>query len=177
MTDATDPLYPSGNESEPVISWINRSIRHARFRLQRERPEMAKDPFYVLVYALNVVIKTREKHAPPGVQGLPYPNCGNMNLVYADHYLQMRCDAFNLGPKSAGFLQKRGKVYDDIKPGMLKHRVTRWMLKTGVCDPSPVTDEEKYWAQRGLKDGLADYARYPSNSIFPMRHPLLFSPL
>lgn len=175
MSTDTDSLYPSPNESDPVIRWINQAIRQARQKLAEKYPEKAKDPYYILVFALNVIIKTREvPGATNGIQGLPYPNCGNMDLVYADHYLQMRCDAFNLGPKGAGLLDKRARVYDKVKTPMLKHDATRWLMKTGVCDPSAVTDTEKYWARRGLEDGLKDYRRYPENSILGVRHPLDF---
>lgn len=174
---AGDPLYVSGSDSDPVVKWINRAIQEARSKLPQIDPEKAKDPFYVLSFALNVIIKTRELGVSvPGVKGLLHPNCNDMSLAYADHYLQMRADAFNLGPKSRGFLQQRGEVYDGLKSKALKHGATRWVFETGVCAPSPVTDQEKYWAQRGLEDGLKDYNKHPHSTAYP-RHPLSFNPI
>jgi hypothetical protein len=167
MADLPAPICPSENDADPVVRWINRAIDRAQADLAARKDSRAKDPFYILAYALQVIIKTRElPGGANGVQSISTPNCGDVNLAYADHYLQMRTEAFNLGPRARHFMEDRVLAYEKEKASKMATRQTGSM-KTGICAPSPVTNQSLYWAMKGIEDGLADYKAYPRS------HPIL----
>lgn len=169
VSATVDPLFPAGNVSDPVIRWIDKAITIARDLVRKKAPEDANDPYYILAAALTIIANTRE-HAV----GKNHPYCSDMSLAYADHYLQMRVEAFNMGPKHRGFLEKRDRYYDHEKQVAKKHRALEWIMETGPCRMSPVTPEEKHWAKRGLEDGLKDYKNYPPEPGTTIRHKLDF---
>lgn len=168
MAAPGDPLFPDGNESNPVIRWVDKAIRVSRALLRKKHPKYADDPYYIMALAVTVLANTRE-HAV----GKKHPYCTDMSLAYADHYMQMRVEAFNLGPKARGLVENTDLTYDGLKLEAMQHHKLRKM-KTGVCAPSPLTLEEMLWAKRGLEDGLKDYKKYPPDSIIPFRHPINF---
>lgn len=152
MSDLPAPICPSDNDADPVIRYINRAIAKAKKDLVAKKFAHATDLFYILSYALQVIIKTRE--LPGGA------HCGDISLAYADHYLQMRIEAFNLGPRARHLM-------DDMVAGYEYEKARKFRagqadsMRTGVCAPSPPTNQSVYWALRGIEDGLADYKSHP----------------
>jgi hypothetical protein len=167
MSDLPAPICPSENDADPVIRYINRAIEQAQSDLKAKTDPRATNPFYILAYALQIIIKTRElPGGASGVQSMLVPNCNDMNLAYADHYLQMRTEAFNFGPKFKSLMEHKVVGYEQEKAEK-SGRGGEASMKTGVCMPSPVTNQSLYWAMKGIEDGLADYKLYPrSNPVF-----------
>ncbi|MBI5018214.1 MAG: hypothetical protein HZB55_22340 [Deltaproteobacteria bacterium] len=164
MSDLPIPICPSENDADPVVRWINRAIAKAQTDLAAKKDPRAKDPFYILAYALQIIIKTRElPGGANGVQSLPKPNCNDINLAYADHYLQMRTEAFNLGPRARHFMEDRVLEYEKEKVSKAASGQTASM-KTGICAPSPATNQSLYWALKGIEDGLTDYKAHPRSA-------------
>ncbi len=164
MSDLPAPICPSQNDADPVIRYINRAIDKAQSDLTARKDPRAKDQFYILAYALQVIIKTRElPGGAVGVQSISTPNCDDINLAYADHYLQMRTEAFNLGPRARYVMEREVIKYEQEKVDKAGRGESRSM-KTGVCLPSPATNQSMYWAMKGIEDGLNDYKRFPRSS-------------
>jgi hypothetical protein len=164
MSDLPAPICPSENDADPVIRYINRAIDKARSDLTARKDPRATDQFYILAYALQVIIKTRElPGGAVGVQSISTPNCDDINLAYADHYLQMRTEAFNLGPRARSVMESKVVKYEHEKVDKAARGDSRSM-KTGICLPSPATNQSLYWAAKGIEDGLNDYKRYPRSS-------------
>jgi hypothetical protein len=153
LPDAIAVRCPSLAEAKPVIDWVNRAIERAQIALEEMKDKDADDSYRILVYALDTIIATRERKGSDEDETgvcLSLPNCNNIDLAYADHYLQNRAEAFNLGPKGRAWLQSKAKVYNWAKSIGLSY-------STGVCPPSPVADFTEYWEMKGIEDGLKDY--------------------
>jgi hypothetical protein len=168
MVDALAPQCPSGLEASPVIDYVNRAIDQAKTTLLTKKAGDPKDPFDVLAMALNIIIKTREKQTPASSDAgvtLQTPNCKDMDLAYADHYLQMRTEAFNLGPTQRGLMERKVIQYEKEKIDAIADGNAHERLRTGVCQPSPPTNMSLYWGLKGIEDGLEDWKVFPRTGI------------
>src|SRR5580698_1781048 len=156
MGDTLAPKCPSGLEASPVIDYVNAAIDQAKTTLVAKKVGDPKDPFDVLAAALSIIIKTREKQTHVGADAgvtLQTPNCKNMDLAYADHYLQMRTEAFNLGPTQRGLMERKVIQYEKEKIDAFSDGSADQKLRSGVCPPSPPTNMSLYWAFKGIEDG------------------------
>jgi hypothetical protein len=88
--------------------------------------------------ALEIVMDWRELH------------CHDMDLVAADHYLNMRVTAGVGGPAIQPTLEAAIVGYDAAKLVGLK-------AKTGTCPVSPADPGVRLWARAGVQDGLVDF--------------------
>lgn len=139
---------PVGREQQVVWDLIQQALSSAPGQIRRIGGFDENDWFYVLVCALNIIIATRDRETaahPDAGLGSGY----QQNLAYADHYLQMRADAFNLGPDEKENLEAAVMNYDLLK-------VRGLAFRTGVGPVTPATDVSVYWGMQGIEDGFAD---------------------
>ena len=152
---------PSTAEFKEVMDYVEFVINVCDQNMAKVAPEYAGNWYYILVGALNVTIALREGKL---TKGPVYARYGlarrSVNLAYADHYLQMRGDAFNLGPAGKMELQQAVFNYDVAK-------VMRIVPQTGSEPVSPATQLSVFWGLRGIEDGLKDDQSYPRASGSP----------
>jgi hypothetical protein len=178
-SDLPTPRIPNGSEAAPVLDFIARAIAKAPAGLKNVNSKafffkVDEDDWYnVLAYALAVIIATRDagKEEPSlltKIEGYAtvaerifdaHPHDGqtaadvwlerDLDLAYADHYLQMRADAFVMGPDSKVMLMNAVLNYDLLKLRGLAPR-------TGSGAVSPATDVSVFWGMQGIADGLED---------------------
>jgi hypothetical protein len=175
LPDVPNPRTPDSREQQPVWDIIQDALAQAP-AVVRATPKVDPDDwFMVLTAALNMVIATRERDAAKGptvppdswgrmahnlvsnhieLPGGTPPSAGEMALAYADHYLQMRADAFNLGPDSRKMLQAAVVNYDLLKTRGL-------IVRTGRGAASPATKDSMFWGMKGIEDGFKDRASHP----------------
>lgn len=155
---------PSAGESKFVLDYIDFVIPYSRNILGNNAPEKADDWFYILAMALVVTIALRDGKITHGPLFDKYgKNRLDIEMAYADHYLQMRADAFNFGPSQRTMLQNSVFNYDQLK-------VMGMVPKTGSQPVSPATDLSIYWGLKGIENGLSDDKQIPRASSGP-RHP------
>ena len=148
---------PAGAEQLPVWDLIREALGKAPGVVSREGGYDVKDWFYVLVAALQIIITTRERDTAHGPDATAN-TARQQALAYADHYLQMRADAFNLGPDSRTMLRNAVLNYDLLK-------VRGLSIRTGSGPVSPATDVSVFWGMKGIEDGFEDRKHHT-----PVRH-------
>ena len=90
---------PSTAEYRDVMDYVELVIRLADKNMVKVAPDHVGDWYYILVGALSITIALREGKLTGGPVFDKYGVARRENYIaYADHYLQMRSDAFNLGP-------------------------------------------------------------------------------
>ena len=152
---------PSIAEYKEVADYVDFVIKWARSEMPRTAPKLANNWFFVLAYALNETIKLRENTLGDGALLQKYGIARRENFIaYADHYLQMRADAFNLGPTGKAVLLNSVYNYDLAK-------VLRIAPSTGPAPVSPATELSIFWGLQGIEDGLADDRLEPSKTGYP----------
>ena len=154
MPDLPAARCPAGLEASPVVDWINTAVKNAPASVKAHKLD-PNDWFWILVAALDWVVSIRDNtpHLDLDRQmTVTHVVQSDFDLAYADHYLQMRADAFNFGPEGTTTLRNAALNYEKIKVNGLAR-------KTGSGEISPVTDVSLFWALKGIEDGVADRER------------------
>jgi len=152
---------PSTAEFREVMDYVEFVIALCDKNMVKVAPEYVGDWYYILVGALNVTIALREGKLTGGPVFDKYGVARRESYIaYADHYLQMRSDAFNLGPVGSSTLNLAVFNYDIAK-------VLHIVPETGSEPVSPATELSIFWGLRGIEDGLADDKLYPRSSGSP----------
>ena len=152
---------PSTEEYRQVMDYVEFVLALCEKDMPRVLPEYAGDWYHTLVLALQVTILLREGKLTRGPVLAKYGMARRENwLAYADHYLQMRADAFNLGPAGLPTLQSAVFNYDLAK-------VFGIVPQTGSEPVSPATVLSIFWGLQGIEDGLADDKLVPRGSGSP----------
>ena len=108
---------PSTEEYRQVMDYVEFVLALCEKDMPRVLPEYAGDWYHTLVLALQVTILLREGKLTRGPVTRWYGMARRENwLAYADHYLQMRADAFNLGP--AGLPTLQSAVFNLVRAQM-----------------------------------------------------------
>lgn len=156
LPDLPTPRHPGGREQQPVWDLIEEALSKAPAVVRREGGYDENDWFYVLVAALQIIIVTRERDTARDTSATPNP-ARQQALAYADHYMHMRADAFNLGPDSRDMLRNAVHNYDLLK-------VRGLAFRTGSGQVSPATDVSVFWGMQGIEDGFEDRKRHTPTS-------------
>jgi hypothetical protein len=152
---------PSTDEYRKVMDYVEFVLALCEKDMPRVLPEYAGDWYHTLILALQVTILLREGKLTRGPVLAKYGMARRENWVaYADHYLQMRADAFNLGPAGLPTLQSAVFDYDLAKALGIAPQ-------TGSEQVSPATDLSIFWGLQGIEDGLADDKLDPRSSGSP----------
>jgi hypothetical protein len=153
--------HPTASESQEVMDYVVFVVELCTENMAKVKPEYAHNWFYILVAALNVTIALRDGKLTGGPVFQKYGMAArDIKLAYADHYLQMRSDAFNLGPVGAPMLRNAVYSYDVAKQLNIAP-------KTGSAPVSPPTQLSIFWGLQGIKDGLEDDRLVPRDSGGP----------
>jgi hypothetical protein len=146
---------PATDEYRRVMDYVELVLKVCDTNMVKVAPEHVGDWYYLLVGALNVTIALREGTLTGGPVLARYGMARRENFIaYADHYLQLRSDAFNLGPAGLPTLQSAVVNYDIAKvPGIVP--------QTGSEPVSPATELSIFWGLQVIEDGLADDKLYP----------------
>jgi|SRR5579871_1353029 len=160
---------PSPAEYDSVKSYIDLVIGTVQKNIERVDAAHKDNWFYILVGALNVTIALRDGNLKGGPILEKFGVASNapnndIRLAYADHYLQMRADAFNLGKAGRAELHKAVVNYDLAKVSLFTRT---FFPKTGAGEISPATDLSVFWGLQGIQDGLEDDARFPRSGDGP----------
>jgi hypothetical protein len=171
------PRAPSKAELDAVMEVVNFIIA----QVQLAFPECKGNWYSVLSYALNAVIMLRDGRMWPSTKLgdgsvrdfsaivdhyclTPGTPATDFKFAYADHYLNMRADAFNFGPYYEVQLKQAVVNYD-------KAKVRGLVYRTGPSAVSPATDVSMVWGMLGIVDGLKDDKVYPRFSNLLPREP------
>jgi hypothetical protein len=176
LPDPLAPRTPDSRAQQPVWDIIHVALREAREGVRRTPGYDPNDWFWVLIAALDMVVAIRERDAgaPPDLwanvkqaaaeakrvgenmyqNNITRATDANysprqMALAYADHYLQMRGDAFNFGPAARRELENAVVNYDLLK-------VRGLAFRTGRGAVSPPTTNSMFWGMKGIQDGFDD---------------------
>ena len=153
---------PTGYELSVVNQYIEQALLHAPAIIEASNDEVKrtgkgseydpKDWFYILVAALNRIIWQRDNQMhwdETNAISVPALTERDMELAYADHYLQMRAMAFNFGPSHRAELENAIVHYDQLK-------VRGLVPKTGVGEVTPATNTSVFWGLAGMQAGFDD---------------------
>jgi len=153
---------PAGYESSAVNQHIEQALLRAPAIIEASNNEVKrtgkgaaydpKDWFYILVAALNRIIWLRDNQMhwdTTNAVSMPTLTERDMELAYADHYLQMRAMAFNFGPSHRAELESAIVNYDQLK-------VRGLVPKTGVGEVTPATNTSVFWGLAGMQAGFDD---------------------
>lgn len=160
---------PTGMESSVVNQYIEQALLRAPALIDASNDDVRRtghgsvyDPedwFYVLVCALNIVIWQRDNEMhwdESDTMSVPRLTERDLNLAYADHYLQMRAMAFNFGPEHRAELENSIIHYDQLK-------VRGLVPKTGVGEVTPATDTSVFWGLAGMLAGFEDRTKHAAH--------------
>jgi len=160
--EATDPTW------KYVVAALEQAGTFARSRGYKWKGESCG---LVSALALNLVIDTRNeagKWRLTGQKLLKTSNPSDINLAHADHYLHMRAAGAIGGPSKAGAELAKIHGYDKIKQQLRKYQghpladyIEKWLREDKTRPLSAPGPDAIYWAEEGLKDGIADFLRNP----------------
>jgi hypothetical protein len=98
-------------------------------------------------YAENYLLGKRDKA------------CGDNDLACAQHYMKMRHWAAALGPLVVPVCLAFIEGYYTAKKACEVLGHPEWMA-IGTCKfPTPANTSQKYWARKGMHDGLSDFSK------------------
>jgi hypothetical protein len=153
---------PAGYESSVVNRYIEQALLRAPSLIEASNVKVRQtgegteyDPadwFYIRVSALNIIIWQRDNQMhwdATDTMSVPTLTERDMQLAYADHYLQMRAMAFNFGPDHRAELENAVVHYDQLK-------VRGLVPQTGVGEVTPATNTSVFWCLAGMQAGCQD---------------------
>ena len=165
-----------------IISALDRASAYA----SRKRYRWSGQSCYLVsALALDLIMSTRHgrKVWLDGLPTLPVPHPNDINLAYADHYLDMHKRLFGkFGPKRASALRAGAYLYDEYKrvvigmgnlPGGKNAKpfdnfykgvgkFLEYQSREDKSNPLSVpTKASEYWAVEGIKDGVTDFIANP----------------